>query len=56
LFKEFDDLKTIPNNFNVQEKISPARGRGIFFEGKRFHASCNPSIFQHRYVINFNFD
>lgn len=56
LFKEIDDLKTIPSTFNIQDRITPARGRGLFFEGKRFHASCNPKVSQHRYVINFNFD
>lgn len=56
LFNEFDNLKTIPNNFTVYDRITPQRGSGAFFESMRFHASCNPAITQHRYVINFNFN
>lgn len=56
LFNEFDNMKTIPDKFTILERITPKRGNGIFFESMRFHASCNPSRSQHRYVINFNFD
>lgn len=56
LFNEYDNMKTVPDKFTVDKRISPCRGRGIFFESMRFHASCNPSVSQHRYVINFNFD
>jgi hypothetical protein len=55
-FNEFDNLKTIPNNFTVCEKTNPSKGSGVFFESIRFHASCNPCISQYRYVINFNFN
>jgi hypothetical protein len=55
LFKEYDDFKNIPDNFSIDKKIKPVKGTGIFFECNRFHASSNPAITQHRYVINFNF-
>ena len=55
LFDEYDDYKIIPNKFTVNDRITPRKGTGVFFEANRFHASSNPAIAQNRYVINFNF-
>jgi hypothetical protein len=56
LFNEFDNLKTVPSNFNIYKRVTPQQGSGVFFESMRFHASCNPCVSQHRYAINFNFN
>lgn len=55
LFKEWDDMKTIPDKFNIEKRVTPKKGTGIFFDCMRYHASSNPVHSQHRYVINFNF-
>jgi hypothetical protein len=55
MFNEYDDYKTIPDTFTIVDRITPKKGTGVFFEANRFHASCNPAISQHRYIINYNF-
>jgi len=55
LFNEYDDFNTIPDTFTIADKVSPKKGTGVFFDCFRYHASSNPSVSQHRYVINFNF-
>jgi hypothetical protein len=54
LFDEFQK-DTIPLNFNILERISPKKGKGIFFESDRYHASSNPKHTSIRLVLNFNF-
>jgi hypothetical protein len=55
IFDEIDDGENIPGNFTVIDRVTPKKGTGIFFDCFRYHASSNPSVNQHRYVINFNF-
>lgn len=62
LFNEFANGGTFtpgntycPDKLNVVERVSPKKGRGVFFESSRFHASSNPAKHKCRYVINFNF-
>lgn len=55
IFKEYDNFTTIPDNFTIVDRIKPVKGTGVFFDCLRYHASSNPSVSQHRYVINFNF-
>ena len=42
---------------NLKEiaRVTPKKGTGVFLESNRFHASSNPAVSQHRYIINFNF-
>jgi hypothetical protein len=55
LFEEADDYKNIPSKFTLKDRVTPSKGTGVFFDCSRFHASSNPIINQHRFVINFNF-
>jgi hypothetical protein len=49
------DDDPFPTEFNIIKRISPKAGKGVFFDGSRFHASSSPSTYKVRYVINFNF-
>jgi hypothetical protein len=55
IFNEYDDYVNLPDKFTIADRITPKKGTGVFLESSRFHASSNPSLMQHRYVINFNF-
>jgi len=55
LFNEFDDYTHVPKNFTIADRVTPKKGTGVFLESNRFHASSNPAVSQHRYIINFNF-
>ena len=55
VFNEYDNHNTIPTSFTIADRITPKKGTGVFLECARFHASSNPTLTQHRYVINFNF-
>jgi len=56
LFEE--TLEDTPNpqkdyQFNLKQSISPKKGRGVIFNGNRYHASSNPTKIP-RCVINFD--
>jgi hypothetical protein len=53
-FKESDTAQ-FPSSVSVLERVSPKKGRGIFFNSSQFHSSCNPRNTQARCIINFNF-
>lgn len=43
------------DQFTIDQRVSPKKGRGVFFESDRYHASSNPSKNAVRFVINYNF-
>ena len=55
IFNEYDNYTTIPTAFTIADRVTPKKGTGLFLECARFHASSNPVLSQHRYVVNFNF-
>lgn len=59
LFNEFLQegcpIEDGPGNLTIAQRVSPKRGRGVFFEKGRYHTSSNPKSNYTRYVINFNF-
>lgn len=44
-----------PIKLTVMERITPKKNRAVVFESNRYHASCNPSISENRFVINWIF-
>lgn len=42
-----------PIKLTVMERITPKKNRAVIFESNRYHASCNPSISENRFVINW---
>lgn len=38
----------------IAHRISPKRGRGVFFNGRTYHASSSPVDARFRCVVNFN--
>jgi hypothetical protein len=59
LFNEFQhtdyEHDTQDNPLTISQRISPKRGRGVFFESSRYHASSSPKDTALRWVLNFNF-
>jgi hypothetical protein len=56
LFNEFAGSSSFtPEALTEFKRFSPKKGRGIFFESSRLHASCSPATTQIRYAINYNF-
>lgn len=43
------------NRFTELKRISPRKGRMVFFDGRRYHASMHPRVHQSRIVVTFNF-
>ena len=56
LFEETLDDTPNPQEdyqFNIKQTVSPKKGRGLIFNGNRYHASSNPTQIP-RCVINFD--
>lgn len=41
--------------FTEQARISPRKGRMVFFDGRHYHASMHPVVNAQRIVVTFNF-
>jgi 2-oxoglutarate-Fe(II)-dependent oxygenase superfamily protein len=41
--------------FTEQVRISPRKGKMVFFDGRHYHASMHPKTHSHRMVVTFNF-
>jgi hypothetical protein len=48
------DTVLFDENKNITDKISPKKGRILFFNGKTLHAGGHPVNFSHRCIINFD--
>lgn len=43
------------DKFTIQQRVTPKKGRAVFFDGDYYHASSNPINSFKRQAINFNF-
>ena len=52
-----DESVTYANagKFTVQARISPKKGRMVFFDGGYYHASMHPKVHAQRTVVTFDF-
>jgi hypothetical protein len=54
--KMFDnEIDVNPNKFNVIDRISPAMGKAVVFDGRQYHASSSPLNSDYRCIINIDF-
>ena len=52
--QHFQDLSPLdPENMTIEKRITPKKGRLVFFNGAHYHASSQPTVGP-RCVINFN--
>ena len=42
------------NSGNITKRVTPKKGRLVWWKGKIFHAKSSPTVSTHRVVLNFN--
>lgn len=55
LFNEIAKETDESLQLTIKQRISPKKNRAIIFESNRYHASCNPSNSEARFVMNWVF-
>ena len=57
MYNEIHELnKSEPKKYTVSQRVTPAKGKAVIFDGWRYHSSSKPLNNAGRFIVNINFN